>query len=50
MHVLGAWEDRELLAEPVKRATVLADTQQQARRLHARTEAAPGMPQPAVLL
>ncbi len=31
MHVLGAWEDGELLVEPVERAVVIADTQQQAR-------------------
>ncbi len=31
VHVLGAWEDGELLVEPVEGAVVLADTQQQAR-------------------
>lgn len=31
VHVLGAWEEGELLVEPVERSVVLADTQQQAR-------------------
>ena len=31
VHVLGEWEESELLVEPVEQSVVLADTQQQAR-------------------
>ena len=30
-HVLGEWEESELLVEPVEQSVILADTQQQAR-------------------
>ena len=29
MHALGAWEESPLLVEPVEKAVMLADTQQQ---------------------
>ena len=31
VHVLGEWEEGELLVEPVEQSVVLADMQQQAR-------------------
>ena len=31
VHVLNAWEESPLLVEPVERAVILADTQQQVR-------------------
>lgn len=31
VHVLGQWEESELLVEPVEQSVVLANTQQQAR-------------------
>ena len=33
VHMLGEWEESELLVEPVEQSVVLADTQQQARPL-----------------